>query len=225
MGRIVARVARRYATGDLSVATTAIDPDFNILEFPDTRQATGFTCGASSVQSIMYYYGQNIREDNLAEALGSDPDAGTAIADVEQFFKSQGLRVNSGIMTVADLRRNVDMGIPTMLPIQAWPDDPKKNLADSWDDGHWVVVIGYAPGTIIFDDPVLLDNHGYMAVDVLNKRWHDKDDNGKLEHFGIAVWGKEPQFKDHTMIRIEACRVATRHQARLSQTTRKTGLG
>ena len=65
------------------------------------------------------------------------------------------------------------------------------------------------PGTIIFDDPVLLDNHGYMAVEMLEKRWHDMGaKDAKLEHFGIAVSGKKPQFKERDMIRIQAKRVA-----------------
>jgi hypothetical protein len=160
----------------------------------------------------MYYYGKNVREDDLAKALGSDPETGTSIANIERLFTQQGFQVRTGPMTVVDLRKNIDDGIPTMIPIQAWPEIPGANLSNSWDDGHWVVAIGYAPGTIIFDDPVLLDNHGYMAVDVLESRWHDMAEGKKLEHWGIAVGGKEPAYKDRNMIRIDAStrKVATR---------------
>ena len=211
MTPMVKRVVARYAPGDLPVATGSTDPDFNLLEFPDTRQGKNFTCGASSVQSILYYYGENIREDELADTLKSDPEDGTQSDGMVQLFHARGLRTISGEMTIEDLKRNIDMGIPTMIPIQAWPDDDEldKDLSASWEDGHWIVAIGYAPGTIIFDDPVLLDNHGYMAIEDLESRWHDKNGDTKLDHFGIAVWGKEPAFKERTMIRIEA-RVAAR---------------
>lgn len=154
--------------------------------------------------------GKNIREDELAKVLKSDPEVGTNIKDIERVFKARGLQTQSGTMTLTDIRRNIDLGIPTMLVIQAWPDDPDQDLSDSWDDGHWVIAIGYAPGTIIFDDPVLLDNHGYRDIEMLEKRWHDMDGDNKLEHFGIAVWGKQPQFKERNMIRIQARRVASR---------------
>jgi len=31
------------------------------------RQSKSFTCGASSVQAILYYYGIDIREEELSE--------------------------------------------------------------------------------------------------------------------------------------------------------------
>jgi len=165
----------------------------NSLEFPDVRQSKSFTCGASSVQAILYYYGIDIREEELIKKLNTD-SSGTNIKDIKNLFTNYGFKIDSGRMSISDLKDYVDKKIPVLICIQAWKDN-KKDSYTSYNNGHYVIVIGYDENNIIFEDPSLQDNNGYMPSEELDKRWHDQDENNvKLDHFGMAIYGKPPKY-------------------------------
>jgi hypothetical protein len=50
-----------------------------VLPFPDTFQATDFSCGASSVRSVLLYYGMEESEADLARAFGVVENFGIAV--------------------------------------------------------------------------------------------------------------------------------------------------
>lgn len=183
-----------------------------ILTFPDTRQATPSTCGASVTQGILYYYGIEKREDELIEALGVTEEEGVGIGPIVNYLRGQGLRTTSGRMTVADLKRWLDSGVPVILMIQAWPEEgTRPDYATDLEDGHYVIAVGYGGGHILFEDPSLLSNRGYIAENDLEIRWHDVDAGDEvLDHFGVAVWGRKPSYDPKKVIHIAIDRVATR---------------
>lgn len=173
-----------------------------ILDFPETRQATNFSCGASCVQAILYYYGIEIREDNLVEAMEVKPTtiehSGVRPTRIVSFLQEQGLQANlvTG-MSFELLKQYLHHRIPVIVAIQAWNEatPPLSYYYDSYGDGHYVVAIGYNEDNVIFDDPSLLSNHAYMPLDDFSNRWHDKDSAGMLyQRLGIPVWGKTPVF-------------------------------
>lgn len=57
----------------------------NIIRVPTCRQSTDYTCGVASLQSVMRYYGDEMREDALAAKLGSTPEAGTGFTRLGQY--------------------------------------------------------------------------------------------------------------------------------------------
>ena len=185
-----------------------------LLTFPEARQSTNFSCGAASVQAILYYYGMDVREDAIINKLNVKPtsiihsgvDPSTIKKSLENIW---GLKVDMKEMTIEDVKSYIDKEIPVMLAIQAWNDNylTEKGVHDyskSYDDGHYVVAIGYSNDTMYFDDPSILDNHGYMSFNELNNRWHDQDSSGrKYEHLGIAVYGKPHTFKPNELKKIK----------------------
>lgn len=184
-----------------------------ILTFPDTRQATPSTCGASVTQAILYYYGIEKREDDLIKALGVTEEDGVGPGTLRRYLQEQGLRTTSGRMTVADLKRWIDRGVPVIVLLQAWPEEgTSPDYATDLEDGHYVVAIGYdAAGHILFEDPSLLSNRGYIAERDLDRRWHDGATDGQvLDHLGIAVWGRAPSYDPNKVFHIAADRVAAR---------------
>jgi len=187
-----------------------------ILTFPETRQATSFSCGAASVQSILYYYGHEHKEADLVEALPTNPDHGTRPGDIVSYFVEHNLYVHAAKMTIEQVKWWIDRGVPVMLDIQAWTDNPNEDWATSLDDGHWVVAIGYDDEHVIFDDPSILGNRGYIPFAELDKRWHDVEDDVKYlkDHFGIAVFGQEPCYNPDKMLKIESDQSARRVAAR-----------
>ncbi|MCX6247153.1 MAG: C39 family peptidase [Bacteroidetes bacterium] len=180
--------------------------DLNILEFPvEDRQGTSYTCGADCVLKVMEYYGEDFREMDLAEILKSDPDHGTYVNNIVEFFHKQGLKaVVRQKMTINDLIERINRNIPVIIMLQAWGknENLEKNYRNCWDDGHFVVVIGYSSDSILIADPALFYT-GYIPKTELIGRWHDTDEgNKKTYQLGISVYGKNPEFNKDTLERV-----------------------
>lgn len=160
-----------------------------ILEFPDSRQSTDISCGASAVQSVLMYYGKEFREEVLMDKLSTDND-GTRPVNMVKYLKSNGLDVTDGKITVDDIKKSIDDGYPVIILIQAWG---KEEEYSENKNGHYVVAIGYDGDKIIFDDPSLMSNKGYLTTSELEKRWHDVDtgDNKVLQNYGIIAKGQK----------------------------------
>ena len=43
-----------------------------LLAMPEVRQHTDYACGAAALQSILAYYGIDVRQDTLMEKLGTN---------------------------------------------------------------------------------------------------------------------------------------------------------
>lgn len=162
----------------------------NIIKIPMTRQATNYTCGVAALQSVLMFYGDEFLESDLAKLLKANPQEGTAYAEMKRFSESKGYNVQVyKDMKVSDLKKLLDAGKPVICLIQAWPER-KVNYKTDWDDGHYVVAIGYDDGNVYFMDPSTLGNYTYIPTDEFLVRWHDTDSKVKLNHFGMVVQKK-----------------------------------
>jgi predicted double-glycine peptidase len=165
-----------------------------IIDFPEARQATSFTCGAAAVQAVLYYYGDEWREDQLRQALGIQPDGLGVEPDViEAFLRRKGYNVESGEMTIEELRGYVDRNVPVIVVMQAWNEAYRQRDVDysGYVDGHYIVTIGYTDDAIIFEDPSIMSNRGYLLDEELDARWHDETETGeRMNRYGIAVFGQ-----------------------------------
>lgn len=185
------RLARYYYKGETK-----------ILEFPELRQTYNYDCGASALQSILIYYGYNVREDEIMKIAGTTSENGTSPAGIEKIAKKYGLKVHKDVnMTVNDLIHYIDRGYPVMMPIQAWPEDSEDmDYSLDMDDGHWVICIGYSPDKLYFEDPSSVVR-ATIDRDKIDARWHDADENlEKLEHFGIVIMGKPKYVYNDSII-------------------------
>jgi ABC-type bacteriocin/lantibiotic exporter with double-glycine peptidase domain len=185
-----------------------------MLTFPDSRQGTIDLCGIACIQAIMYYYGRSFIQSNLVEMTNMNTETGIEPEQMVAFFKEQGLETYFGSMTIEDVKSYIDKGIPVVLLIQAWVADYPVDYANISEEGHYVVAIGYDDEKIIFDDPALMANRGYISYEELLTRWRMYASDGKtvLNSYGIAVWGRRPWFRPEAMFHIDASvkRVATR---------------
>jgi len=172
--------------------------NITMLDFPvQDRQGTSYTCGADCVQKVMEYYGEDYREMDLARILKSDPQQGTYVKNIVEFFHRHGLKATvKQKMIISDLMRLINRNIPVIIMLQAWgsKENYEKNYRNDWDHGHFVVVIGYTGDSILVADPALF-NTGYIPRRKLKSRWHDTDEgNVKTYQLGIAVYGRNPKF-------------------------------
>jgi predicted double-glycine peptidase len=158
--------------------------------FPNIRQAKSFSCGAAALQSILNYYGFDEKEEDLIKELKTDK-TGTLLKYIKKALTKRKLKFEEKeMMKINDLMSLLRKKIPVILMIQAWG---KKENYDGWEDGHFVVAIGYDNKSIIFDDPSLSKVRGFIKFEDLMKRWHDIDDGeeDKKVRYGLAVFGKD----------------------------------
>jgi predicted double-glycine peptidase len=177
-----------------------------ILDFPNTRQAYDYSCGPGAVQAVMAYYGVDFRESELVDSLKTNEKDGTLVKDIVRFLHSQGFSTDvKEHMSQSDLFRYIDKRIPVIALIQAWGKkaDFDRHYADTWDDGHFVVVIGYTPWNIICSDPSMFST-GYIPIAEFLDRWHDYDEGEtRTYHLGIAVYGTDPVYNKNEILRIK----------------------
>ena len=166
----------------------------NLIKVPNYRQTTDYTCGPSSLLSLLVYYGiHDETESSLTEKLYTSPDWGTDPNDIERYLVERGFDVESrDMMSFNDLEMIVGSGLPVLITYQAWSesDDEWKGC---WEDGHYSIVIGIDNENVSLEAPSLIGEIGYIPRHEFLDRWHDIDRNGnELNQFGIVVMNSSP---------------------------------
>lgn len=175
------------------------------IKVPLIRQGTGYTCGVSVLQSILFHWGEEWREDNLARELGASPDSGTNYKEIVRFAEARGLAVEVVVgMTLGQLTRAVDEGWPVVVALQAWGEHPE-GYVESWEDGHYVVVVGHDRERLYFMDPSTIGTYTFIPITDFLTRWHDvyTEPDGRevrLVHFGMIFRRATPPTFDPAAI-------------------------
>jgi hypothetical protein len=172
----------------------------NLIAVPTVQQKEDFSCGAAATLLLLRYWCvegyARADETALYEALKTTPSQGTEPEPMEDLFLQSGLEAlyRNGSVQVGDLERAVDAREPPVVDLQAWSDDGAP-WRQTWDAGHYVVMVGYDSERLFFADPSRATPHGYafMPRGELEERWHDlAGENGKaLERMAIFVRGTQ----------------------------------
>lgn len=162
------------------------------------RQTYDFDCGAKALQTVMAYYGVDVREDELMETLGTGTQ-GTPVTGMVGVAQKHGFQVKaSGGWTLLEVKRTVESGHPVIVLVQAWVDRymTREDWRNDYEDGHYAIVIGFAKGVVLFEDPASF-RRTWLREREFMVRWHDRDGrmNDNYEHFGMVLLGKEPVSK------------------------------
>jgi predicted double-glycine peptidase len=164
------------------------------LRVPDVQQTTDYTCGASALQAVLAYYGEETSESELAAELGTTPADGAPPEALVRVARAHGLSAElREDLRIADLAAAVRRGIPVIVAIQAWPSAPVLDYSQDWVDGHYVVVLSVERERVIVEDPSLLGSRGVLTHRELERRWHDEDGGIRRRHSGVLIWGRRPQ--------------------------------
>jgi uncharacterized protein len=189
------------ATGVFAEETQKVVPENGttlLLQVPDIRQSTDYSCGVSCFQAVMRYWGsEDLREDQYIKLLnitreGADPD--DLVRGAEKMGFRAEIREN---LTLNDLKKSIENGVPVIVACQAW-----KYENQSWEDeesGHYMVVIGLDNKNVYLEDPSMLGSRGYIPHKEFIRRWHDykyesplKDKVRRLIRTGIFIYGDKP---------------------------------
>jgi ABC-type bacteriocin/lantibiotic exporter with double-glycine peptidase domain len=169
-----------------------------VIDLHTGRQTFDFDCGAQALQTVMAYYGIDIRGDELMAELGTTP-GGTAAKSMIDVALRHGFEVKAGNdWTLSQVKEFVDNGYPVIVLLQAWAD--RYMTLDDWrrtyDYGHYAIVIGHVKGVLVFEDPGSIRRTWLRETEFL-ARWHDMDtDTGEeYRHFAMVLQGKRPDIK------------------------------
>ena len=184
----------------INASTSMGTTNLALFSMPDTRQSTEYSCGAAAMQAVLGYWGRDIGEEDVREMLNTNEVSGTYPDDIIRVAKALGLKAEyKENMSMADLENYVAEGIPVIVDCQAWRSVSQYNesWADTWNNGHWLVVIGIDENNVTLEDPYILGDRGIMSREEFLARWHnvrglDETDTGKQIHMGIAIRGERP---------------------------------
>lgn len=97
--------------------------------------------------------------------------------------------------TLREVKRTVEAGHPVIVLVQAWSDRymTLEDWRNDFDDGHYAIMIGFAKGVLLFEDPASFRRTWLREREFL-ARWHDRDGrtNETYERFGMVLMGKQP---------------------------------
>ena len=184
----------------INASTSMGTTNLALFSMPDTRQSTEYSCGAAAMQAVLGYWGRDIGEEDVREMLNTNEVSGTYPDDIIRVAKALGLQAEyKENMSMADLENYVAEGIPVIVDCQAWRSVSQYNesWANTWNNGHWLVVIGIDENNVTMEDPYILGDRGFMSREEFLARWHnvrglDETDTGKQIHMGIAIRGERP---------------------------------
>jgi predicted double-glycine peptidase len=170
----------------------------NLIRVPVVQQTQGFSCGAAATLSILRYWRidayARVEEAALYDVLRTTQARGTEPEPMAALFVRSGLEATyrHGDVRVEDLERAVDAREPPIVDLQAWSDHPSP-WRETWDAGHYVVMVGYDARRLFFVDPSRATPRGYAFLEraELDDRWHDLagDDDRPVERMAIFVRG------------------------------------
>jgi len=171
-----------------------------LASVPDVRQSTGYTCGAAALQAVLAYWGTEEREDRLAARLHSTPEAGTHPLEILRVAREFGLSADlrEGLV-LADLEAALASGTTVIVDLQAWRERTDLPWTETWDDGHYMVLLGMDGESLYFEDPSLLGSRGTIPRAEFIDRWHDYEGEPPLDptdrkyvHAAIFLRGSRP---------------------------------
>jgi len=170
--------------------------------FPNLRQTYDYDCGASALQSVLVYYGFEVREDEIMSASKTDRK-GTTIQGIINTVEKYGLKYLAKTMDIAEVKSFIDKAIPVIMVVQAWANKQEIKSEDDWDDSHYVVAIGYDAHKIYFADPSSFKTV-FLKYKELKKRWHGLDINKqKYINYGLAIYGKKHVFDPKKIVHLD----------------------
>ena len=97
---------------------------------------------------------------------------------------------------IDEIKRFIDTSHPVIVLVQAWAE--KYMTLEEWhedyDDGHYVIVVGYYENKIVFEAPSSF-RKTWLTEEEFLIRWHDKDPetDNIINQFALILTGRKPE--------------------------------
>jgi predicted double-glycine peptidase len=147
------------------------------LAVPIVEQEEDFSCGPAAIRAILKYFAVwEGEEELLYKVFNTTREHGTLPEHMARGMGRFGLAATVETqMTIDRLRDLLAFGKLVILELQAWRDAERPTIAwkDTWDDGHYVVLIALDEEFAYFMDPSTTGAYTYLPIGELLERWHD----------------------------------------------------
>jgi ABC-type bacteriocin/lantibiotic exporter with double-glycine peptidase domain len=143
-----------------------------IREYPDVRQSGDYDCGSAVIDGLFKFLGARTCANVAMMGLATESD-GLHPSTIEAVLRRAGLRIQSGTMTIADLKHHTAQNRPVLCPIDVY-------------GGHWVTVLGVGSKRVHYHCPtrgLCSESHESWKAN-----WRDSTRAGHaFDTWGIAV--------------------------------------
>jgi predicted double-glycine peptidase len=153
------------------------------LTLPALRQSEHYSCGATALQMIMAYYGQNIREQDIIDKLGVQKESGVKLSIIQKVAEELGFITGRKTIKLEQLVDNIYNEIPQIIAIK------KKEK----DYHHFVIPVGTYDKGIIVRDPAKIE-YGYIPLEEFKQRCYGND--GKFLSLSLKL-DKNPEYSNN----------------------------
>lgn len=111
-----------------------------IAGVPFVKQASGF-CGPASLASVMSFYGADIDQQTIGEAVYCEGLKGSLITDLDNYAKAGGFKTRLGTGNLQDIKNFIEQKKPVIVLVDM----------GFWvvSQPHYLVVTGYADNSVI----------------------------------------------------------------------------
>jgi len=131
---------------------------FNI-NVPFFKQENWYTCGPACLRMVLAYLGIIKTEEEVTEACGTT-ELGTTSMQMSVAFQKYGIKASSvKNANINDLKHEINEIRPIIILI-----DPSYIYGSLSGFGHFIVIVGFEDGEIVYHDPDEPDGK-YMKCD------------------------------------------------------------
>ena len=158
-----------------------------ILDFPRIQQPDSSSCGHACIAMTLQYFEFREEVGDLEKLPQSKKDKnGLEPESIIDIFKKFGIKASiKRDLSFEDIKGSIDNKKPIIVEIQAY-SKKEKDLIKSYENGHYVVIIGYTLDNIIFADPNSYFKT-YLKYEDFFQRWHAIDNGKKEKNLAITI--------------------------------------
>jgi predicted double-glycine peptidase len=149
-------------------------------------------------QKDMSHWGKDVDERELMKVLQTTSEEGTYPENIVRGAQALGFEAEGrDHLSLEEVEQFTAGGAPMIGLVQLWRGEKgtAKSVAEDWDNGHYIVVLGVDKDYVYFQDPYTRMSKAFMPRDTFVDHWHqvmggDLKKNPKLMQLGIFVRGK-----------------------------------
>jgi ABC-type bacteriocin/lantibiotic exporter with double-glycine peptidase domain len=139
---------------------------------------------------VMRFYGSTITEQRLIKSMGCTPELGTSPIQIARHLRAARYKhKQQSRMSIPLLQAYLDKGWPIIVAYQAWPYRPSEtDLGQSWDNGHYSVVVDIAGSRICLVDPSSKRRRRWLDCEKFLAHWRDIETAARIYvRWGVAI--------------------------------------
>ena len=169
---VIVAVAAGWLAGLTCPFRESRRPLVALRRHPRVRQSTDYSLRGGRGSAVLSYSEPTCAAPSR-RALESTPEAGTHPLEILRVAREFGLsaELREGL-DLADLERALAGGTTVIVDLQAWRERDDVPWTETWDDGHYMVLLAMDAGNLYFEDPSLLGVRGKIPRAEFVDRWH-----------------------------------------------------